>query len=72
MVEARRNQYAAARPAYDSGPPCVASTLASIEPTAEMPTADPSWRAPLNIAPTVPAMDDGLVRKMAMLGKYVG
>lgn len=65
----RRNQKVAARPLYPLGLPSLFSTLCSMELTAAIPTAEPSWSAPLKIAPTVPAMDEGEVRKIAMLEK---
>ena len=38
-----------------------------IEATAAIPTADPSCRAELKIAPTVPAADEGVEAKIAIL-----
>jgi hypothetical protein len=63
----KRNQNAAARPAYSCEPPWVASTDVSIELTAARPIADPKESAPLKMAPIVPAMDEGAAWKMAML-----
>ena len=40
-----------------------------IEITAAIPTDDPSCRAELKIAPTVPAADEGVEAKIAMLKK---
>jgi len=40
-----------------------------IEVIAAMPTADPSCRAELKIAPTVPAADGGVEAKIAILNE---
>jgi hypothetical protein len=77
---ARTNQKAAARPrcacvhsalvvGRGSEAACISplSIEVCIEVIAARPIADPSCRAELKIAPTVPAADDGVEAKMAML-----
>ena len=51
--------------------PCTSapSIEVCIEETAAIPTADPSCRAELKIAPTVPAAGDGVEAKIAILKK---
>ena len=44
-----------------------ASMLVSMAVAAARPTAEPSWRPQLKMAPTVPAKVGGQVRKMAIL-----
>lgn len=64
-VIANTNQNAARLPLYEpESDPLIPFWM---EPTAARPTAEPIWRAPLKMAPTVPAMDEGAERKIAML-----
>ena len=67
---ANRNQNPAARPWKPLGPPWFCWTLVWIEVIMAAPAADPSCRAQVKMAPTMPADSGGVEAKRAMLGNY--